>query len=98
MLIEARSLSVEINTVPILKEVDLAVTEPGLLAVVGPNGSGKTTLLRALTGILPSRSHTLSLCDEAVEGTPRKRIASLVSYIPQKEFSRFIRRGGLPDH
>ena len=35
MLIEARSLSVEINTVPILKEVDLAVTEPGLLAVVG---------------------------------------------------------------
>ena len=83
MLIEARSLSVEINTVPILKEVDLAVTEPGLLAVVGPNGSGKTTLLRALTGILPSRSHTLSLCDEAVEGTPRKRIASLVSYIPQ---------------
>ena len=54
MLIEARSLSVEINTVPILKEVDLAVAEPGLLAVVGPNGSGKTTLLRALTGILPS--------------------------------------------
>ncbi|HHH84365.1 MAG TPA: ABC transporter ATP-binding protein [Firmicutes bacterium] len=83
MLIEVRDLAVEINTVPILKGVNLSVAEPGLLAVVGPNGSGKTTLLRALTGILPSRAETLSLCDEAVEGASRKRIASLVSYIPQ---------------
>ena len=46
---------------PVLRGVDLAVPEGGLLAVLGPSGCGKTTLLRVLAGFHPVRAGQVSL-------------------------------------
>ncbi|MFC7617212.1 ABC transporter ATP-binding protein [Actinokineospora soli] len=46
---------------PVLRGVDLAVPEGGLLAVLGPSGCGKTTLLRVLAGFHPVRAGRVSL-------------------------------------
>ncbi|MFI6094540.1 ABC transporter ATP-binding protein [Lentzea sp. NPDC051213] len=48
---------------PVLREVDLAVPEGGLLAVLGPSGCGKTTLLRVLAGFHPVSSGEVWLGD-----------------------------------
>ena len=54
-------------------EVALSVDAGETLAVLGPNGAGKTTLLKALVGLLPLTSGTITLdgrvLDDPVHGT-----------------------------
>jgi molybdate transport system ATP-binding protein len=45
--------SVDLTLGKLHLEVDLAVDEAAVVAVVGPNGAGKTTLVRALAGLIP---------------------------------------------
>lgn len=55
--------------------------EPGeLVAVLGPSGSGKTTLLRAILGLEPLSSGTVTALGEPVRGRGNRRIG----YIPQQ--------------
>ena len=39
-----------------LRDIDLAVREGTIHAVIGPNGSGKTTLFNVISGIYPPTS------------------------------------------
>ena len=39
----------------VLRDVDLVIRSPEIVAIVGSNGAGKTTLLRALSRLIPSR-------------------------------------------
>jgi sulfate transport system ATP-binding protein len=51
MSIEVCSLSRSFGSFPALRDVDLAVGEGELVALLGPSGSGKTTLLRIVAGL-----------------------------------------------
>ncbi len=53
---------------PVLRGLDLAVPEGGLLAVLGPSGCGKTTLLRVLAGFHPVRDGEVRLGDRVLSG------------------------------
>lgn len=45
---------------PVLRGVDLALSEPGIVHVAGPNGSGKSTLVEVLSGyLLPAAGSAL---------------------------------------
>lgn len=46
-----------------LRGVSFTVPLCGLIAVIGPNGSGKSTLVRALAGVLPLSSGSLTVGD-----------------------------------
>lgn len=44
----------------VLKGINLEVSNPGILMVLGPNGSGKTTLIKCILGmVLPDRGQIL---------------------------------------
>ena len=51
--VQAQQLQVQLGGRPVLKGVDLRITEGRWTCVVGPNGAGKSTLLKALAGLLP---------------------------------------------
>jgi len=53
--ISAAGLGVLLGGVPIVRDVDLAITQGEAVAILGNNGSGKTTLMRALLGLVPHR-------------------------------------------
>ncbi|MGY1825250.1 MULTISPECIES: ABC transporter ATP-binding protein [unclassified Blastococcus] len=59
----------------ILHELDLRVEAGEIVAVVGANGAGKTTTLRAISGLLPTTSGSISFDGQRADGV---RTAELV--------------------
>ena len=65
---------------------DLSFTAPQgeILGIIGRNGMGKSTLFRALIGMIPTRSGTITLHDKDITGQPsHRRVAQGVAFVPQ---------------
>lgn len=55
-------------------------TGPGrLVGVVGPNGAGKTTLIKAMLGLVPSQSGSVTFL-----GAPVREMKRWLAYVPQR--------------
>lgn len=72
-LIETRGMSVRHDAAPVLEHVDFGIDPGEIVTVVGPNGSGKSTLIKALLGVLPPAS-----------GTVTRKEGLRIGYVPQK--------------
>ncbi|MFI6158400.1 metal ABC transporter ATP-binding protein [Micromonospora haikouensis] len=74
---------------PVLRDVSLAVDTGEVVAILGANGSGKSTLIRAVLGLVPLHSGSVSLF-----GTPLRRFRQWkrIGYVPQ----RLGAGGGVP--
>jgi len=73
-----------------LRDVDLAVSEGELLAIVGSNGSGKTTLLRTLTGLLVPERGEVIVGGVNLRHATGRQIAGLVSHVFQNPEAGFV--------
>lgn len=78
--IEVHDLTVAYRTEPVLWDIDLALPEGQLIAVVGPNGAGKSTLLKAILGLVKPITGWVRIHDR-----PYKQRRSWVAYVPQRE-------------
>jgi manganese/zinc/iron transport system ATP- binding protein len=78
--LEVHDLTVAYRTKPVLWDVDLALPEGHLVAIVGPNGAGKSTLLKAVMGIVKPITGWVQ-----VYGAPYAQRRSWVGYVPQRE-------------
>jgi manganese/zinc/iron transport system ATP- binding protein len=77
--IDVTDLTVAYRDKPVLWDVDLAVPEGVLVAIVGPNGAGKTTLIKSMLGLVDvAAGQTL------IYGEPYARQRDLVAYVPQR--------------
>jgi branched-chain amino acid transport system ATP-binding protein len=59
--------------------------EPGeMVAIIGANGAGKTTLLRAISGVLPTKSGTITYKGERIDSRAAYRVARLgIAMVPE---------------
>lgn len=78
--IEVHDLTVAYRTKPVLWDIDVALPEGRLIAIVGPNGAGKSTLLKAILGLVPAVTGWVK-----VFGEPYEKRRSWVGYVPQRE-------------
>ena len=78
--LEIHDMTVAYQRRPVLWDVDLAVPEGKLVAIVGPNGAGKTTLIKAALGLAPLASGKVE-----IYGKPYRQQRRLVGYVPQRE-------------
>ncbi|HUR02731.1 MAG TPA: ABC transporter ATP-binding protein [Nonomuraea sp.] len=70
--------------VDILNDCDLYAAPGELVAIIGPNGAGKSTLLKALFGLVPVRSGSVTLRGEDITGFKANKLVSRgVGYVPQ---------------
>lgn len=68
----------------ILHNVGFDIRKGEILALLGRNGAGKSTLLKAMIGIAPVSSGTITLGGQVISGLPPAAIARAgVGYVPQ---------------
>ncbi len=81
--LEVRGLNVFYGASHALQGVDLKL-DAGVLSVVGRNGMGKTTLCKAIMGMVPVASGTITLGGTSLVGLSPSEVARLgVGYVPQ---------------
>src|SRR5438477_904577 len=70
--------------VNILNGCDLTLFEGELVGIIGPNGAGKSTFLKALFGLIPVRTGSITLRGEDITGKRAHALVSLgLGYVPQ---------------
>jgi branched-chain amino acid transport system ATP-binding protein len=83
-LLEIRSLNAGYGRVEVLWDVDLLVERQQIVALVGANGAGKTTLLRAISGMIPTRSGSITFDGREITGRSIESIVELgIAHVPE---------------
>jgi branched-chain amino acid transport system ATP-binding protein len=83
-LLEIRSLNAGYGRVEVLWDVDLLVERQQIVALVGANGAGKTTLLRAISGMIPTRSGSITFGGREITGRSIESIVELgIAHVPE---------------
>lgn len=68
----------------ILHDCSIAVERGEIAVIVGPNGAGKSTAMKAVFGMLPLRSGSVTLDGQDITALgPRERVAQGMGFVPQ---------------
>ena len=59
-LLDVHDLTVAYHRKPVLWDVDWSLDGPALVGIVGPNGAGKSTLIKAILGLVPTTSGSVT--------------------------------------
>ncbi len=78
--IEVVNLTVRYGQAPGCEAINFSALPGERIAVIGPNGAGKSTMFKAVVGLLPMSSGTISVGGESCATSH-----DLVSYVPQHE-------------
>ncbi|GBD97154.1 MAG TPA: metal ABC transporter ATP-binding protein [Nitrospirae bacterium] len=84
--LSVENLCVKADNRHLLENITFSVEEGRIVAIIGPNGAGKTTLIKAILGLIPYQTGSVSLF-----GRPFRHNKShtKVGYVPQRlEFDR----------
>ncbi len=79
----AQDVSVFAADIPLVKSASFNLAPGELVAILGPNGAGKTSLLRAIMGLTPMTSGSVSLNEEDCTSMSPSTRARHLSYLPQ---------------
>lgn len=79
-ILDVHDLTVAYQRRPVLWDVDVVLDQPRLVGIVGPNGAGKSTLIKAILGLIPAASGSVSLF-----GLPIAKARRRIGYVPQRE-------------
>jgi branched-chain amino acid transport system ATP-binding protein len=72
--------------VNILNGTGVDLFEGELVGIIGPNGAGKSTLIKALFGLIPVRSGTVTFRGEDITGLRAHQLVSQgIGYVPQSD-------------
>ena len=67
-----------------LKDISLEVKQGEIVTLIGANGAGKTSTLRAISGLEPIKSGTVTFKDSDLNKIPANKIVSLgLSHVPE---------------
>ncbi len=83
-MLEVRGIDVYYGKAQVLHRMSLSVKPGEILCLMGRNGAGKTTTMKAIMGLLPSRSGSISLDGEDIGKLPAHEVPGKgIGYIPQ---------------
>ena len=83
-MLRVENVSVELDGVKILKDINFTVEKGDFVAVIGPNGSGKTTLLRTIAKYLKPKCGVIYLDGRNLSKLDLCEIAKTIGVVPQE--------------
>lgn len=83
-IIGIKKLNFSYGKKEILKELSLDIDENKLTGIIGPNGCGKSTLAKNIIKYINGNFEYFRIMDMDIKELSHKKIAQLISYIPQK--------------
>lgn len=87
--IQAEDLGVSYGDTLVWEHIDLDMSEPGLISILGPNGVGKSTFMYTINKILEPTSGRVLLDGTDVLELSYKDIAKKIAYVPQASGETF---------
>lgn len=88
MSVIVSNLNKSIGKNQILTNINLSITQNGVVGLLGPNGAGKSTLMKILIGLWDYDSGEIEVCGEKGEKNSKKRllphrISQYIGYLPE---------------
>ncbi len=83
-MLQIKRLKVGYDDVPAIHDVSLEVKEGEIVSIVGANGAGKTTLLRAISGIVPPMSGSITFEGKSLTDVRAHEIVPMgIAHVPE---------------
>ena len=83
-LLEARDIVAGYGETEILHGVSLTVNQGEIVTVIGPNGCGKSTFMKAVVGLVPVRSGSVTFRGADITAlAPERVVRTGLCYVPQ---------------
>ena len=83
-IINIEKLNYSYGRKEVLKELSLDIDENKVTGIIGPNGCGKSTLAKNIIKYINGKFESFKIMDTDIRELTHKKIAQLISYIPQK--------------
>lgn len=83
-IINIKKLNYSYGKKEVLKELSLDIDKNKLTGIIGPNGCGKSTLAKNIIKYINGKFESFKIMDTDIRELSHKKIAQLISYIPQK--------------
>jgi len=77
--LQIKDLTVSYHRVPAIHHVNFEAACGNCVALLGPNGAGKTTLLKAIVGLIPPETGSVTFHSSAMRAS-----AADIAYLPQR--------------
>ncbi len=83
-MLTIENLDVDIESIPILRKIDLVLESGKMIGLIGRNGAGKTTLMRSIMGLLKAKAGTITFDQAELTNIAGHRRAHLgIGYMPE---------------
>jgi branched-chain amino acid transport system ATP-binding protein len=83
-VLKVESLSAGYGPLQVLRDISFEAPAGAIVAVLGANGAGKTTLLRALSGLIPVRSGSVTVDGRRVDRlAAERRVRRGMALVPE---------------
>ena len=79
-MIIAQNVSKSYDSLPVIKNIDLALQQGSIYGLIGANGAGKTTLIKTLCGIYAPDTGSVKLLDEDI--SKNEAVRENIAYVP----------------
>jgi len=103
ILLEARSVSVNMDSIQCLNRIDLSLSAGELIGLIGPNGAGKSSLLKAMAGLQKLTHGTVLLEGVSIANRNSHERGKMLGYLEQSgdihwplQVKRLVELGRVP--
>jgi len=83
-MLKIENLNVYYDAIHALKDINIEVNEGEIVTLIGANGAGKTSTLRAISGLAPIKSGSITFQGEKLNDYPAHKMPYLgISHVPE---------------
>lgn len=83
-ILEVKGLEVYYGVIQAIKGISFEVNQGEIIALIGANGAGKTTTLQTITGLIPSKSGTITYEGKDITKIPGYKLVGMgIAHVPE---------------